>query len=79
MAAPVRFELTRNGVRVHCLTAWLWGKHTLILSLLRLNSNFYFAKSLNLLASGLSVEAILFELDAVSALETIPATVSNNL
>lgn len=25
MAAPVRFELTRNGVRVHCLTAWLWG------------------------------------------------------
>ncbi len=25
MAAPVRFELTHRGVRVHCLTAWPWG------------------------------------------------------
>ena len=25
MAAPVRFELTHDAVRAHCLTTWLWG------------------------------------------------------
>ena len=25
LAAPVRFELTHRGVRVHCLTAWPWS------------------------------------------------------
>ncbi len=27
MAAPVRFELTRDGTKTRCLTAWLWGKN----------------------------------------------------
>ena len=31
MAAPVRFELTHNGVRVHRLTAWPWGNINYIL------------------------------------------------
>ena len=30
MAAPVRFELTRAGVRVQSLTAWLWGNKVII-------------------------------------------------
>ena len=25
LAAPIRFELMNNGVRVRCLTAWPWG------------------------------------------------------
>lgn len=26
MVAPVRFELTHDGTKTRCLTAWLWGK-----------------------------------------------------